>query len=714
MSNTVTSPHPNSIKMKVGNMIDINTLKDEREKLQIGHGKRSFMLNFIPSGFDIETYTQYQKDENGIVTSHYTNMYIAMFQIGSQYVECRTWSEVSEVLKDIENVCCMGEKRFLMFIHNQDFEFSFAGTELTKLGHDVQVFARKKRKPMRIDIDEKIIILDSCKITGFSLAKLAENYTTTQKAKGDLDYSIPRNRYTKLSDVERGYCHNDVLILKEFAEYYRDKYLSIGQMPMTQTMVANQFMKDIIKDEKATQDVYYLMQKIYPKTQRQYDYIMLFFAGAYTHGMLRNLFTTLSDGLAFDMQSQYPYVCMSKYFPMGKFHNLHDMTKVENFIKTKCCLLDVTFTNIQTKYGVTILSKHKLVDVESATWDNGRLYRAKSCRAFITEVDLSYLKIHYDFEITYNACTYAERGSLPRYFRLTVAELYSKKSELKGIEGKEIEYMESKQKLNGESYGAVVTRINTTENVFVDGQWIERPNESIDFSTMWKRKDKAPQWGIYITAWARYMILSAVAEVCKIDASLYWYSDTDSCKTKNDIRVLNLMNEKNKQIISDNQKFIDELGLKKLYPNTDFSTMGIFDREDDLIYFKSLGSKKYMATTKKGTSTTVAGLPKGKYVPYADNLWHKEHGIGAPSLQDIYDSFELGKVFLSTAETSKLCAYYEDNEKTFDVTDTQGNTETITTSSYVSLIPTSFSMKENADLAELYYTEYLLKILDSR
>ena len=695
-------------------MLDIETLKNEAEKIKIGRGKNAYILNFVPSGFDIETYTQYTKDSDGNVETHYTNMYIAMFQIGSQYIECRTWKDVSNVFKQIEDTLCLGDKKFLLFIHNQDFEFAFAGTELNKLGHNVSVFARKKRKPMKIDIDNKILILDSCKITGFSLAKLAENYTITQKAKGDLDYNIPRNQYTQLTETERRYCKNDVLILKEFAEYYREKYLDFGKLPMTQTMIANLYMKDIIKREGMNSDVFYLMKKIYPKNKKQYDYIMLFFTGAYTHGMLRNLFTTLEDGLAFDMQSQYPYVCMSKYFPMGKFHNLHDMSKVETFIKNKCCLLDVTFTNIETKYGVTILSKHKLVDVEGATWDNGRLYRAKKARTFITEVDLQYLEMHYDFSIEYNACTYCDRGYLPKYFRLTVAELYSKKSELKGVAGKEIEYMESKQKLNGESYGATVVKVNFMEHVFEDGRWIERENSSLDFSTMWRKKDKAPQWGIYITSWARYMILSTVAEICKIDPALYWYSDTDSCKTKNDKRILDIMKNKNAEIIKDNQKFINYLDLKERYPNTDFSTMGIFDREDDLLYFKSLGSKKYIATTSAGTSTTIAGLPKGKYIPYAINAWHKKGIIGAPSIKDIYDTFELGKVIMSTQETSKLCAYYEDEEKTFTVTDLQGNTETINTTSYVSLIPTSFSMKKNTELSAVYYAEYLCKLLDSR
>lgn len=664
----------------------------------IGRGEKGIKLNFVPSGFDIETYTQYKKDETGRVTEHFTNMYVAMFMIGEEYVECRTWEEVSEVLKEIEILYCKTSRtQFLCFIHNMSFEFSFMGKELYKLGHKIEVFAREKRKPMKMIIDDKIIFLDSAKITGFSLKKLAENYTTTQKAVGDLDYSIPRNRFTKIEgDFETGerkYIYNDVKILQEFALYYEKTYLVNKQLPMTQTMVANQYMKDIIRELKCQKEIYFLMKECFPKSREQYDYIMLFFQGAYTHGMLCNLFKPIYDCLAFDMQSQYPYVAMSKYFPMGKFRKLYSMDKILFYIENYCCLLDVRMTNVKTKYGVTILSKHKLVDVVNGVFDNGRLYSCDSLRAFITEVDLKYLSQFYEFNISFNACTYAKRGFLPDYYRLTIAELYAKKSLLKHVEGKEIEYLESKQKLNGESYGAMVTRLNFENNVFKDGQWTLEDNE-IDFNKLWQYKNKCPQWGVYVTSWARYMILyEGILPIVQKDKTLYNYSDTDSIKTKFDPWILEHFNNKNKKIIAENQKFIDDLKLKERFPSVDFSTMGIFDREHDLDVFYTLGSKKYLSKEKgkEKYDTTIAGLPKGKYVEWCD-----KHNL------DYIDNFKMGNVNICEWETGKLCAYYEDEPKDFVVTDLQGNTEHIHTESFVSLIPTSFQIKENQELIDLY------------
>ena len=44
------------------------------------------------------------------------------------------------------------------------------------------------------------------------------------------------------------------------------------------------------------------------------------------------------------------------------------------------------------------------------------------------------------------------------------------------------------------------------------------------------------------------------------------------------------------------------------------------------------------------------------------------------------------------------------------MTDLQGNTEKITTQSYISLIPTTFSIKDDPKLAEIYYYNKLIDI----
>lgn len=657
----------------------------------LGKGKNKYGINFIPSGFDIETSTIYEKDENGNVISHSSFMYIWQFIIGEYIFIGRTWEDFSTLLSSIEKNFCKGKEKFLCFIHNMDFEFQFFSKVLEKLGHTINVFARKKRKPMKTEVDEKIIFIDSYKLTRFSLKKLAENYTKTQKLVGDLDYSKIRHSETPLTDKELSYCYNDVIILKEYAEYYEKEYLSNSFLPLTQTMRANKVVKDKIKELKCQKDVYYMIKNLYPKNRQQYEYMMLFYSGAYTHGMLKNLFVTHKNGLAFDVTSEYPYVMMAKYYPMGTFKTLNDNVlndkkRIQIYLDNYCCLCDVILKNVKTKNGVTILSQNKLVNVENGKWDNGRLYSCNSCRCFITEVDILTLSLHYTFEIYFNNLSYSKRGYLPDYFRLAIAELYSKKSTLKDKKGYEIEYMESKQELNGQ-YGACCTRLEF-EELYFDNGWKSKKKD-IDFDKISNSKNKLPQWAIWITAHSRYLILSTVAKIKPID---YWYSDTDSIKCANKNYILDLFEKLNNEIMLKNEKWINDLNLKELYPSVNFELMGTFSREDDLINFKCLGSKRYLSETKDGIEQTIAGLPKGKFIEYCNNFSRE---------LSPFDLFNEDGISISDSNSGKLTTFYKDETDIFKVKDYLGNEKEIITYSSVSLIPISFNLNKDT-LLDLY------------
>lgn len=668
---------------------------------RIGKGEYSYKINFVPMGFDIETTTQYKKNKDGEVVEHYTNMYVWQFQNGEQTILGRNWEQFDTLIREVENAYCSDDVKTLVFIHNQNFEFAFMGKELQFRGHTVEVFARKKRHPMKIIVDDKIIFIDSCKLTGFSLEQMAKNYCTTKKMVGDLDYTIIRNQYTPLSEKEKGYCINDVIILKEFAEYFEETFLKNGRLPMTSTMIANFSMKDKIKELKCSKDVFNLMYKMYPKSKTEYQYYMSFFIGAYTHGMLRNLFVTLHDGLAWDMTSQYPFCVLCKYFPMGKFHFAKKKQEhFQTFIENYCCLIDITFKHLKTKTGVTIISKHKMISGKKCKYDNGRLYEGEDVRVRITELDYKTYLMHYDGaeDFTVNSLMYAKRGKLPDYYRLTVADLFIKKQTLKHDPEKKKEYAVAKANLNGESYGACVTRLNFEENYFSEDGWSIR-NHEIDFSDLWKRKDKLPQWGVYITSWARYMILSSVA---KLDPNDYWYSDTDSIKCKNKKYILQVFESINESIREEVQEMKTELNLAERFPENHhlFDDLGTFDREEDIITWKSLGSKKYIVETSEGIATTIAGLPKKSYIEWVERECEKK-GRKAKK-EDYFEMFTLGGVDIADMETKKLCAYYSDEPTQFHVIDDYGNDELVETQSYVSLIPTSFNIKDNPELTRLY------------
>lgn len=663
--------------------------------------------NFFPSGFDIETYTQYQKDSDGKVFEHYTNMYVWQFQLGNDTYIGRTWKDFHVFIQSLKKVFTNDILKFVSFICNQSFEFAFMGRELEEMGHAVEVFARKNRKPMKIIIDKKIVFLDTYLLTGYSLEVMAKNYTVTQKLVGEVDYSVPRNEKTDINDI-LNYCVNDVKILAEYSQIYAEKFLKYGKMPMTKTMIANQVVKNKIKELNCQKEVFFLMQNAYPKSQKEYDYLMSFYCGAFTHGMLCNLFDVHNDCLSYDVTSEYPYVMMDRYYPMTRFKEINvtlfDNSQIQNFLDKYCCLLECELKNYKSTTGVTIISKNRHYGCVNATWDNGRLYSADSVKVRITEIDLQTLKLHADFEIKIEKLSIAKRGYLPKYFRLSIAELYYKKSTLKGKKDCIIEYNESKQELNG-LYGACCTKL-TCEEIFFQKGWNVKDKEN-DFSKLWKSKDKLPQWSIYITSHSRNLILSTIHKIIKPSKNLdkrenFFYSDTDSIKCKNKPYIVNLFNSINSEIIKNNQKWIDELNLKELYSDCDFSKMGTFDFEGHIERLKVLGSKRYLIEKDNGEiEPTIAGLPKKSYIDYCKN-----NNI------DAFDAFSEKGILIADSETYKLCAYYEDEKRTFNVIDKDGNSCVNTTQSYVSLIPIKFSLEVTDELQCLHNKIRMLKFFD--
>lgn len=678
----------------------------EGEVFKIGNKEK---INFCPMGFDIETSTIYKKDDNGKVIEHFSFMYCFQYSINDVVLMGRTWQEFSNLIKLIEEKLCPEDEKTICFICNQSFEFSFMGKELLNLGHDVKVFARKKRKPMKIIIDEKLIFLDTYMLTNMGLSSMARAYCKTQKVK-DYDYNLIILPKTPLTKKQLKYTSADVLILSEYAIYYKEKYLVNKFMPMTSTMIANRIVKDKVKQLKAKKQAYYLVQKGFPKNFNQYNYIMSFYCGAYTHGNCRNLFITSSGNgkglLKYDVVSEYPFELMSStehYYPMGKYKRFNGTEEMrEKILETKCCLIDVTFKNLKTTTGITILSKNKVLDTtenlnndDLYTWDNGRCYSAKKIRVRICEVDLlKILPLHYDWEeIEYNDMIYCERGTLPDYYVLSLADLYKDKQKYKELAKKDSKYTAelraTKSSFNGQ-YGALCTRLTETEISFSSLGWSEGVN-NIEFEKMPQKKITLCQWAIYCTAWARYWILSTIYKVINLPGCSsydYYYSDTDSCVFNDKPQIRKFFEELNNEIREKNKEWIDFYNLDN---DVDYAEIGTFELEhDDIKRFKCLGSKRYLTEYDNGKiECTVAGLPKKSFIRYCQ----EKHLEPFSAFKD--------ELLIDCVLSDKLTTYYCDTEVTKTVTDYQGRTQTITSQSYVSLIPTTFKLTVSDTLKAL-------------
>lgn len=686
--------HSNNYEKELLNIISEYPPKIYSVKQQ----NKNICINFIPMGLDIETSTIYERDDKGKVIEHFSFMYIWQLSVYDHTFIGRTYDDLKIMIDCILKHICSRHYKTIIFIQNQSYEFSFLARFFEKY-YELSIFSRKKRHPMKFTINDNIIFLDSYLLTGFNLSKIADVYTNIHKLVGELDYSKIRLPITTMSEQELEYCINDVQILSKYAEYYEKNYLTIGFMPMTSTMIASRVVSKKVKELHVSKEVYQLMQSCYPSSRQEYEYIISFFTGAYTHGMLYNLFQTHENCLKFDVDSEYPYAFMLPEYPIGKFRKLslqsNSKETINNVLENFACLIDCTFHNIKTKTGVTIFSKNKIISYGNAVWDNGRLYSADFIRVRITQIDIQTADLHYSWDkLVYNDISFAKKGYLPKYFRLSIAELYDAKNQLKEPakhdENIQIEYMERKKELNGQ-YGSCVCKLQFTELLYQSG-WIEKEKD-IDFSKIKISKNKLPQWGVFCTSISRNIILSAVAKLKHGNEKIiknYLYSDTDSIAVKNKPYVLEIFNKINAERKEYNQKWIEELNLKELFPNTDFSKMGTFDNEtynsktkqlEPLKRFKTLGSKRYIVEKFDGTiETTVAGMRKKAFIEYCEknNL-------------DFFQTFD-DKLILSYDDADKLTTYYCDDIVTKEVTDYLVNKQKVTSYGYVSLIPTTFGI----------------------
>ena len=119
------------------------------------------------------------------------------------------------------------------------------------------------------------------------------------------------------------------------------------------------------------------------------------------------------------------------------------------------------------------------------------------------------------------------------------------------------------------------------------------------------------QWGVWVTAWARYMLYLGVQNVIK-QGGEFIYCDTDSVKYCGDVDWTEYNKARINECLDNGAFATDPKGITHY--------MGVFESEDnkDTGYayyaFRTMGSKKYAYVETPGGKThcTIAGVNKKK------------------------------------------------------------------------------------------------------
>ena len=651
--------------------------------------------------FDIETTSYLILDGEVINARDYTNlsdddqkrcikqatMYIWQLSINDQVYYGRTWEEFKCFLDRIE---LNDNHHKVLFIHNLAFEFQ----AIWSVVRIKSVMSRKSRKLIRCDLEDYNIELRcTMMLSNLKLEKLPDVYQLPVRKKvGDLDYSLLRTSITPLTEKELGYCEFDCLVTYHYILKELEVYQRVDKLPTTSTgKVRKQLQKLVLNNPR------YVRRVSNQINTNPYVYNMQVdaFAGGYTHANYIYADEVLENVDSYDETSAYPYVLVTAKFPSTEFKRCY-LKSAEDMLPNFAYLLTVRMTNIKCKYLNNFISSSKCLNIKGwPDYDNGRIISAKEITITLTDIDFRFILDTYEYE-SYEIleCYSSIYNYLPIEYVDFILDKYILKTQLKNVEGKEVEYSREKGAFNA-LYGMTVTNTIRADVEFVNfDEWVERPleNEQITKALLKSKKRGFLNfaWGVWCTAYARDNLLRRVLDLDEYVA----YCDTDSCKVvpgydKNVFLDYNKSVEENiKKVAKERNIPFERFAPKDIKGNSHL--LGVFECETgkgrDVTYDKFItqGAKKYAYEVDGEIHVTVSGVPKEG---------------GAKCLTDLKE-FKDNLVF-DFKHTNKLTLAYNDNQIPVVITDYKGNQYEVTDRSGICMLPTTYRLGKAEDYADL-------------
>ena len=653
--------------------IDIEKLKNKDLWVRKNRTKIRY-LNY-PISFDIETSSFYDFPDKKRVC-----MYIWQVAIGDHVYIGRTWNDWMVFNKKLIDGLDLNEnRRIVIYVHNLAYEFQFM-----RLYYDwLDVFAIKERDVLYACTTTGLEFRCSYMLSNDNLANIGDNLKRpVKKLKGDLDYKLVRGPLTPLDDMELAYCVNDVLIVTEYIREKIELHGTVCRIPLTKTGYVRRYCKQKClygdsEDKYARIDNFLRYNKLMERLtlNDEHEYLMLkrAFMGGFTHANIFYVGLKLSDEYAVksqDITSSYPTCCIADLFPMskGKKVEVKSMEDFDRYVSKYCCLFDIIIHNVQNTFlNEAIIPAYKCWIREGEKVNNGRIESAKTIGITITEQDYyTFAKFYSWDDIEVGDMYIYRRGYLPTPFIESILKFYQDKTTLKGLtdeNGHELdEYSQMKSMLNS-TYGMIVTDICRPDIVY-DGKWdyyIPDYAQKVGEYNKTRGRFLFYPWGVWVTAHARRNILEAIYSI----GDDYVYSDTDSVKYMHPEKHDKFFKEYNKRIVEKLKKAMRYHGLPEdaVEPKNQSGEpkpMGVFTDEGTYIKFKTLGAKRYMYTTDKGTFITVAGLGKDQGAAYINSQKYP------------YSFFDMD-MYIPPEHTGKLTHTYIDETMEGTAVDYLGN-----------------------------------------
>lgn len=625
------------------------------------------------TAFDIET-TRLQDIEQSI-------MYVWQWQFGDEYtVVGRTWDQFEAFQRKLKAV--LEDSVLVVFVHNLSYEFQFL-RGIYPFNQD-EVFAIKSRKVLKCNMWESFEFRCSYIHSNMNLDTYTKKMGVKhKKLTGTFDYEKIRYPWTELSDEELAYCVHDVQGLVEAIEIEMEHDGdNLYTFPLTSTGYVRRDAK------KAMAQVNYRFVKEQLPDYEIYKMLREAFRGGNTHANRYYTNYTLHNVHSADRSSSYPDVMCNCKFPISEFYRLGDIgyEEVVKMIgkRQKACIMRVAITGLhltRIDWGCPYLSLSKCRHIENALEDNGRIISADYLETTVTDIDLKIILQEYSFtDIKFYDVATARYGYLPTQLIKTICQYYHYKTELKNVPGQELLYMKSKNKLNS-LYGMCAQDPVKQSILFIENDFKEQNENEAELLLAYNKKAfLAYQWGVWVTAWARYRLEEGIqlahGDVNNPNAPQFVYCDTDSVKYLGEIDLEKF----NRARILDSKRS----GAFATDPQGITHYMGVYEKEHDMCEFRTMGAKKYVyrETPDDKLVCTIAGVSKslgGKEL--------EEHG----GITAFHEGFTFDKA-------GGLEAVYNDNPEQRDIV-RDGHQLEVT--SNVVLRPSTYTLGLTADYKRL-------------
>lgn len=628
----------------------------------------------IPCAFDIESTTVPNFGEP------FGFMYIWMFCVGDKVCMGRYWEELFIFLSRLKGVIGYSLDCTLpVYVHYLSFEWQF----VKDFFEWDNTFARDKRKVLRCTTTTGIEFRCSYYLSNMSLFKFCEYCGdvphTKKSSREDEEYVYTKIRTgsTPMQNFELSYCYCDVRGLCECIAYLM-KEDNLMKIPMTSTGYVRRDMRRAMAKNPANRRMF-LKTALTPEV---YSILKDLRRGGNTHGYRGVCGHIIHNVEGYDISSSYPYVMMTKGFPMGRFTEygqVKSLGEIEGLMEEYCVIFRCVLSGhieVRREVAVPYITLDKTITRVGVDVFNGRILYADELQLALTEIDWDIISHQYTYDtVAFKDVYVAKRGELPSEFKAVVLDYFEKKTKLKGVDA--YMYAKSKNRLNstfGMSYTDPV-RDNweykpksRDEKTVKNGGWVNHKptdKEALDaFYDSWT-SFLPYQWGPYVTAWARYQLELSL----RISKNNTVYVDTDSNKVQD--MPKGWLDSLNAEIMEDAENhgaYAYDKDGNKVY-------MGVFEHDATYRTFVTLGAKKY-AYEKKNKM--------GEY----------EFGITIAGVNPEKGAIEMGNV--KNMRKGFVFRYGGGTEVTYN--DWQGireitvNGDTFTTASNVAIMPSTYTV----------------------